>query len=107
MEAMRAKVSVIMPSLNVAAYIRECLDSVISQSLQELEIICIDAGSTDGTKEILTDYAKRDSRIVLLHSERKSYGRQVNMGLGSLLMKMEYPVYQFEYTQLFFVCSLR
>ena len=78
---MRAKVSVIMPSLNVAAYIRECLDSVISQSLQELEIICIDAGSTDGTKEILTDYAKRDSRIVLLHSERKSYGRQVNMGL--------------------------
>lgn len=78
---MRAKVSVIMPSLNVADYIRECLDSVTSQSLEELEIICIDAGSTDGTKEILVDYAKRDSRIVLLHSDRKSYGRQVNMGL--------------------------
>ena len=81
MAVMRAKVSVIMPSLNVAAYIRQCLDSVTGQSLEELEIICIDADSTDGTKEILADYAKKDSRIVLLHSDRKSYGRQVNIGL--------------------------
>ena len=78
---MSAKVSVILPSLNVAAYIRECLDSVVNQALQELEIICIDAGSTDGTTEILEEYTGRDSRIVLLHSEIKSYGRQVNMGL--------------------------
>lgn len=77
---MRAKVSVILPSLNVAAYIRQCLDSVTGQSLEELEIICIDAGSTDGTQEILSDYAKKDSRIILLHSGKKSYGRQVNMG---------------------------
>lgn len=78
---MVAKVSVILPSLNVAAYIRECLDSVMNQSLQELEIICIDAGSTDGTADILEEYADRDSRIILLHSKIKSYGRQVNMGL--------------------------
>ncbi len=78
---MSAKVSVILPSLNVAAYIRECLDSVTNQSLHELEIICIDAGSTDGTAEILEEYAGKDSRIILLHSEIKSSGRQVNMGL--------------------------
>lgn len=80
MAFMRVKVSVIMPSLNVEAYIRQCLDSVTRQSLEELEIVCIDAGSTDGTKEILSDYAKKDTRIVLLHSDQKSYGRQVNMG---------------------------
>lgn len=78
---MDVKVSVILPSLNVADYIRECMDSVINQSLQELEIICIDAGSTDGTEEILKEYAKKDSRIRVIHSEIKSYGRQVNMGL--------------------------
>lgn len=75
------KVSVILPSLNVAGYIGECLNSVVCQSLGELEIICVDAGSTDGTKEILDDYAKRDPRIAVLYSDVKSYGRQVNMGL--------------------------
>ncbi len=78
---MNAKVSVILPSLNVANYIRECLNSVINQTLYELEIICVDACSTDGTEEILREYAKRDERIVILHSEIKSYGKQVNMGL--------------------------
>lgn len=78
---MDVKVSVILPSLNVVDYIRECLDSVMNQSLQELEIICIDAGSTDGTEEVLQEYARKDSRIVILHSDVKSYGRQVNMGL--------------------------
>lgn len=78
---MNAKVSVILPSLNVADYIRECLDSVVNQPLRELEIICVDAGSTDGTAEILKEYAGRDARIVLLESGIKSYGRQVNMGL--------------------------
>lgn len=79
---MRAEVSVILPSLNVANYIRECMDSLLCQTLQELEILCIDAGSTDGTEEILRQYAKSDSRIVLLHSDIKSYGRQVNIGLA-------------------------
>ncbi len=78
---MNAKVSVVLPSLNVADYIEECLASVLNQSLDELEVICVDAGSTDGTREILDDYAKKDSRIVVLHSNVKSYGKQVNMGL--------------------------
>lgn len=76
-----AKVTVLMPSLNVVNYIRECLDSVISQTLQDIEIICIDAGSTDGTLEILNEYASKDSRIRLIHSEKKSYGYQMNVGI--------------------------
>lgn len=75
------KVSVIMPSLNVAKYIGECMESVVKQTLSDIEIIVIDAGSTDGTLEILEEYASRDSRIKLLHSEMKSYGHQMNMGV--------------------------
>lgn len=75
------KVSIIMPSLNVRPYIIECLESVIQQTLKEIEIICVDAGSTDGTLEVLENYAKRDSRIRLIHSEKKSYGYQMNLGI--------------------------
>ena len=79
----RPLVSVIMPSLNVAEYVRESIESVINQSLNAIEIICVDAGSTDGTLEILKEYAKKDSRIKLLHSSKKSYGHQMNLGLGA------------------------
>ncbi len=75
------KVSIIMPSLNVAAYIRECIESVLNQTLQDVEILCIDAGSTDGTYEILEEYAFGDSRIHLIKSDRKSYGYQINLGI--------------------------
>ncbi|NLL38517.1 MAG: glycosyltransferase [Clostridiales bacterium] len=78
---MAPKVSIIIPSLNTAPYIPQCLESAVAQTLSEIEIICVDAGSTDGTFEILEDFAKKDNRIKLLHSKRKSYGYQVNMGL--------------------------
>lgn len=73
-------VTVIMPSLNVKKYIEMCMDSVVNQSLRELEILCIDAGSTDGTLEILKEYALADERIKIVHSDMKSYGKQINMG---------------------------
>lgn len=75
------KVSILMPSLNVGPYIRQCMNSVTGQSLKEIEILCIDAGSTDGTLEALREYTNGDSRIRLLHSDRRSYGYQINMGL--------------------------
>lgn len=75
------KVSIILPSLNVAAYIQECIESVIHQTLTDIEILCIDAGSTDGTYELLQDYAEKDNRIRLIHSDRKSYGYQINLGM--------------------------
>ena len=55
------KITVILPSLNVAAYIRECLESVMGQTMTDMEILCIDAGSTDGTCEIIREYADRDT----------------------------------------------
>ncbi len=82
------KVTVIMPSLNVAPYIRQCIKSVIHQTMEDIEIIAVDAGSTDGTLEILEEYADTDKRLRILCSDKKSYGRQVNMGLE--LAKGEY-----------------
>lgn len=75
------KVTVILPSLNVAAYIRECIESVINQTLSDIEILCIDAGSTDGTCEIIQEYANRDSRIRFIRAEKRSYGYQMNLGM--------------------------
>ena len=75
------KVSIIMPSLNVADYISESVNSASGQTLKEIEIICIDAGSTDGTWEILNEAALRDNRIHVVKSDIKSYGYQVNLGL--------------------------
>ncbi len=78
---MENKVSVILPSLNVADYIEEAVKSAMNQTLKEIEIICIDAGSDDGTWEILSRLAKTDERIILCHSDKRSYGYQVNMGI--------------------------
>jgi glycosyltransferase involved in cell wall biosynthesis len=77
-----SKVSVIMPTLNVVRYISQCMDSVLNQTLKDLEIIVIDAGSTDGTMEILKEYALKDSRIKLIKSDKKSYGYQMNKGIS-------------------------
>lgn len=74
-------VTIIMPSLNVGKYIEKCLTSVLVQSLKDIEIICIDAGSTDGTLEIIRKYAESDSRIIIINSDVRSYGYQVNVGI--------------------------
>lgn len=80
----KIKVSVILPSLNVVAYIKECMESVMWQTLDEIEIISIDAGSTDGTWEVLCEYANHTDhkeRIRLIQTEVRSYGYQVNLGI--------------------------
>ena len=76
------KVTVIMPSLNVRKYISTCIESVLAQTLQDIEILAVDAGSDDGTLEILQDYARRDERIRLIHSDKRSYGYQINLGIS-------------------------
>ncbi len=84
----RPLISVIMPSYNVADYIEQCMESVLNQTLENIEIICVDANSTDGTLEILKEYALKDSRITLITSDKKSYGHQMNLALE--LVKGEY-----------------
>ena len=75
--------SIIMPSLNVAPYIRQCIESVLGQTAEDIEILCVDAMSTDGTLEILREYAGQDPRVRLILSDKKSYGYQMNLGLDA------------------------
>ena len=60
------KVSVIIPVYNVEKYLRQCLDSVVNQTLKDIEIICVNDGSTDNSLEILEEYASKDSRIKII-----------------------------------------
>ena len=80
-----SKLTVILPSLNVVKYIRQCLTSVINQSYKQLDIICVDAGSDDGTLDIIEEFAKIDDRIRVVNCIEKSYGKQVNIALDIAL----------------------
>lgn len=75
------KVSVIIPVYNVEEYLPECLDSVVNQTLKDIEIICVDDGSTDNSLEILKEYAKKDPRIKVLTQKNQGAGAARNKGL--------------------------
>ena len=62
--------SVLIPVYNVEPYLRECLDSVVNQSMKEIEIICVDDGSTDGSLQILEEYAQKDAHIQVIHKDK-------------------------------------
>ena len=64
-----AKVSVIVPVYNVEKYLKRCLDSLINQTLSDIDIICINDGSKDSSLQILEQYAQKDSRIVIYNQE--------------------------------------
>ena len=81
-QANTPKISIIIPTLNSRDFIKECVDSVLNQSLKDIEILCIDANSTDGTLEILQGFAKADSRLRVILSDKKSYGYQMNLGIS-------------------------
>ncbi len=72
------KVSVIVPVFNVAAYLRECLDSILGQQLSDIEVICGDGGSTDGSLQIIQEYAANDPRVRYISKEGSGYGQSVN-----------------------------
>ncbi len=74
-------VSVIVPIYNVEDYLAECLDSILSQTLKNIEVICINDGSTDSSPSIIRSYEKRDSRIVVIDKPNGGYGHSVNRGL--------------------------
>lgn len=75
-------VSVILPIYNVEEYLEQCLNSVCGQTLQEIEIICIDDGATDQSAQIVDRFAEKDSRIVPIHKQNEGYGKGVNTGLS-------------------------
>lgn len=74
------RVSVIIPVYNVEKYLRECLDSIVNQTLREIEIICVDDGSTDGSPEILREYGERDCRITIISQENRGISSARNHG---------------------------
>ena len=72
------KVTVVVPVFNVERYLRECLDSILSQSLEDIEVICGDGGSTDGSLSIIEEYMARDSRVRCISKEGSGYGQSLN-----------------------------
>lgn len=74
----KIKVSILLPCFNAKPYIVQCLDSILRQTLKEIEILCGDGGSTDGTLEILSEYALKDTRIQVFAHKGWGYGRSMN-----------------------------
>ncbi len=80
-DVQKPKVSIILPVYNVGRYLKQSLDSLINQTLKDIEIICIDDGSADESYDILEEYKKKDKRIIVIHKENKGTGAARNDGL--------------------------
>ena len=79
--AVRPAVTIVIPCYNVEAYLPEVLDSVLGQTLENIEAICVNDGSTDGTLDVIKSYAARDSRIVIIDKPNGGYGHSMNKGM--------------------------
>ena len=77
----RVKVSVLVPIYNVEDFLPECLDSLVNQTLKDIEIICINDGSKDSSPDIIKRYAAKDKRIKIIDKENSGYGDSMNQGL--------------------------
>lgn len=87
------KVSVIIPVYNVERYLGECLDSILGQTLEDIEVVCVDDGSADASPEILADYAARDPRVRVVRQENAGSGaarnRALEMATGDAVVFMD------------------
>ena len=75
-------VSVIIPVYNVERYLRECLESVLAQTLRGIEVVCVNDGSTDSSLSIMREYEARDPRVRVVDKPNGGYGHSVNRGLS-------------------------
>ncbi|WP_139470506.1 glycosyltransferase family 2 protein [Campylobacter armoricus] len=78
---MKYKISIVVPCYNSINFIEECIESILSQTFIDLEVLCIDANSDDGTLEFLKRKALKDDRIKVILSDKKSLGYQINLGI--------------------------
>ncbi len=76
------KVSIIIPCYNMENYLKDCLDSVLQQTLCNIEIICVDDGSTDSTPELLENYQSQDARIRVFHQKNQGVAVSRNNGIA-------------------------
>ena len=75
------KISVIVPVYNMEKYLAECLNSILAQTLEDIEIICVDDGSQDGSREILESYRMRNPNIVVIYQENQGAGPARNVAM--------------------------
>ena len=78
-----ALVSVIVPIYNVEKYLRQCISSILAQTMKDLEIICVNDGSTDNSLEILNKFASYDSRVKVISKQNSGYGDSMNIGIDN------------------------
>lgn len=78
---MESLVSIIVPIYNVEPYLKKCIDSIINQTLKDIEIILVNDGSTDNCGQIIDEYAKKDKRIIAINKENGGQSSARNMGL--------------------------
>ena len=83
MERKNIEISVIVPVYNSVRYMRQCLDSIVNQTFKDIEIICVNDGSTDSSLEILEEYASKDDRFVVINQENGGAGKARNTGLAA------------------------
>ena len=76
------KISVIIPIYNVESYLSRCLTSVVKQTLYDIEIVCVNDGTTDGSLDVLKAYMERDSRIVLVDKNNGGISSAWNEGIA-------------------------
>ena len=76
------KISIIVPVYNVEKYLERCINSLVHQTMKEIQIILVDDGSTDKSPSICDDYAKKDKRILVIHKENEGQGIARNYGLA-------------------------
>ena len=86
--SVKPKVSIVVPIYNVEKYLNECVDSILNQSLKDIEEILVDDGSPDNCGKIVDEYAAKDSRVVPVHQKNSGYSVAVNKGID--LAKGEY-----------------
>lgn len=80
---MSIKVSVIVPMYNVEKYLARCLESIVNQTLKDIEIICVNDGSQDKSNKIAQSYTEKDSRVILINQENKGLSAARNAGMDA------------------------
>lgn len=78
---MSKKISVIVPVCNVEKYLKQCLESILAEPIEELEVICVNDGSTDGSLAIMQQLQKQDNRLVIIDKANSGYGDSMNQGI--------------------------
>ena len=84
MKTPNGKISVVLAIYNVAPYLRQCLNSIVNQTYRNLEIICVDDGSTDESGAICDEYAARDDRMVVIHQKNQGVSSARNRALSQI-----------------------